>query len=175
MPLRRSRGKYSSDLSSLRRILGAFRFTTLNTIRKILLRLPLPSPNLGAGSRMATLERMSDDEIAAANDLLANAGPEEILRWAVRRFHPKLLMATAFGAEGCCILHWLAAIEPRTTVINLETGYQFPETLALRERIKEKYGIEVAATVLGHSDPRVTEIYAERDFEMAARVMREVG
>ncbi len=42
-------------------------------------------------------------------------------------------------------------------------------------RIREKYGIEAAATVLGHSDPRVTEIYAERDFEMAARIMREVG
>lgn len=42
-------------------------------------------------------------------------------------------------------------------------------------RIREKYGIEAAATVLGHSDPRVTEIYAERDFEMAARIMCEVG
>ena len=30
-----------------------------------------------------------------------------------------------------------------STVINLETGYQFPETLELRERIKERYGIEV--------------------------------
>jgi phosphoadenosine phosphosulfate reductase len=28
-------------------------------------------------------------------------------------------------------------------IFNLETGYQFPETLALRERIKERYGIEV--------------------------------
>ena len=42
-------------------------------------------------------------------------------------------------------------------------------------RIREKYGLEAAAVVLGHSDPRVTEIYAERDFEMAARIMLEVG
>ena len=28
-------------------------------------------------------------------------------------------------------------------IFNLETGYQFPETLDLRERIKERYGIEV--------------------------------
>ncbi|MFM9966129.1 MAG: tyrosine-type recombinase/integrase [Planctomycetaceae bacterium] len=41
--------------------------------------------------------------------------------------------------------------------------------------IREKYGLEAASTVLGHSDPRVTEIYAERDFEMAARIMSEVG
>ena len=87
--------------------------------------------------------RMSDDEIAAANDLLANAPPDEILRWAVRRFAPKLLMATAFGAEGCCILHWLGEIDPKTTVINLDTGYQFKETLELRDRIAERYGIAV--------------------------------
>jgi phosphoadenosine phosphosulfate reductase len=86
---------------------------------------------------------MSDEEIAEANRELGAAPPQEVLRWAVRHFHPRLLMATAFGAEGCCILHMLAEIEPATTVINLETGYQFPETLALRERIKDRYGIAV--------------------------------
>jgi phosphoadenosine phosphosulfate reductase len=52
-------------------------------------------------------------------------------------------MATAFGAEGCCLIHLLAEIEPRVRIFNLETGYQFAETLELRERIKERYGIEV--------------------------------
>jgi integrase len=41
--------------------------------------------------------------------------------------------------------------------------------------IREQFGIEAAQTVLGHSDPRVTEIYAERDFGMAQRIMREIG
>ena len=41
--------------------------------------------------------------------------------------------------------------------------------------IRERYGIEAAQTVLGHSDPKTTQIYAERDFEMAARIMREIG
>ena len=53
-------------------------------------------------------------------------------------------MATAFGPEGCLIIHWLAAIAPATFVFNLDTGYQFPETLDLRERIAKRYGIEVA-------------------------------
>ena len=35
------------------------------------------------------------------------------------------------------------AIAPDIHIFNLETGYQFPETLELRERLKEKYGIEV--------------------------------
>jgi phosphoadenosine phosphosulfate reductase len=52
-------------------------------------------------------------------------------------------MATAFGAEGCCILHILAEIQPKVRIFNLETGYQFSETLELREKIKQRYGIEV--------------------------------
>jgi phosphoadenosine phosphosulfate reductase len=68
---------------------------------------------------------------------------QEILRWAVTQFHPRLTMATAFGAEGCCLIHMLAEIEPSVHVFNLDTGYQFPETLELRERIKSRYGIAV--------------------------------
>jgi phosphoadenosine phosphosulfate reductase len=90
-----------------------------------------------------TASLLDDQGIMAANDLLGSASPQEILRWAVKRFHPRLLMATAFGAEGCCLIDMLSRIEPGVTFINLETGYQFPETLALRERIKDKYGIEV--------------------------------
>ncbi len=71
--------------------------------------------------------------------------PEEILRWAVETYGPGLSMATAFGVEGCVLLAMLAGIPGGrdVRVFNLETGYQFPETLALRETISERYGIEV--------------------------------
>jgi len=82
-------------------------------------------------------------DLAEANERLAGASPSEILRWGVETFYPKLTMATAFGPEGCVILHMLAEIEPRVRVFNLETGYQFAETLQLRDRIAERYGIEV--------------------------------
>jgi phosphoadenosine phosphosulfate reductase len=85
----------------------------------------------------------SEDQIAAINRLLEGAAPQRILRWAVAEFHPRLTMATAFGAEGCCLIHMLAEIEPGVRTFNLDTGYQFPETLELRERIKERYGIAV--------------------------------
>jgi phosphoadenosine phosphosulfate reductase len=86
---------------------------------------------------------LSAEKIRAGNRLLEGATPQETLRWAVDQFHPYLTMATAFGAEGCCLIHMLAEIEPGVRVFNLDTGYQFPETLELRERIKERYGIEV--------------------------------
>ncbi len=74
---------------------------------------------------------------------LEQATPEEIVEWAVATYCPKLTMATAFGPEGCVILSMLAKIEPRVYVFNLDTGYQFQETLELRDRIAEKYGIVV--------------------------------
>ncbi|WP_020470776.1 phosphoadenylyl-sulfate reductase [Zavarzinella formosa] len=87
--------------------------------------------------------RPSDEEIAAINQELDGKTPQEILADAVRRFHPKLMMATAFGAEGCCLMHMLADIEKNVRIINLDTGYQFKETLELREHILQKYGIAV--------------------------------
>ncbi|MBM4088757.1 MAG: phosphoadenylyl-sulfate reductase [Planctomycetes bacterium] len=74
---------------------------------------------------------------------LEDASPEEIIQWAVEHYHPKLAMATAFGPEGCLILSMLAVIEPSVYVFNLETGYQFQETLDTRERIARKYGLVV--------------------------------
>ena len=41
--------------------------------------------------------------------------------------------------------------------------------------LRRKYGLEAAQTVLGHAQADVTQVYAERDFELAKRVMREVG
>ncbi|MDA7978575.1 MAG: phosphoadenylyl-sulfate reductase [Pirellulales bacterium] len=74
---------------------------------------------------------------------LESAHPREIIAWAVKQYFPKLTMATAFGPEGCVILHLLAEVEPRVHVFNLDTGYQFKETLELRDRIATRYGIQV--------------------------------
>jgi phosphoadenosine phosphosulfate reductase len=82
-------------------------------------------------------------ELAAASAKLESATPEEILQWAVDRFAPRFTMATAFGPEGMVILHMLAQIAPDTPVFNLDTGYQFPETLELRDRVAQRYGIQV--------------------------------
>jgi phosphoadenosine phosphosulfate reductase len=101
----------------------------------------LPVPPLGF-RRLEPTARLLE-ELHAASQRLESATPEEIIAWGVERYAPCLTMATAFGPEGCVILSMLAKIAPETYVFNLETGYQFQETLDLRDRIAEKYGIEV--------------------------------
>ena len=83
------------------------------------------------------------DELKTASDQLETATPEEIIRWGVDRFGDYLTMGTAFGPEGMTILARLSHLSPDTHVFNLDTGYQFKETLELRDEVERRYGISV--------------------------------
>lgn len=90
-----------------------------------------------------SVQEVDLDFLAAESQKLETAHPRDIVAWAVEHYFPKLTMATAFGPEGCVIIHFLAQIEPKAHVFNLDTGYQFKETLELRDQIAKRYGIEV--------------------------------
>jgi phosphoadenosine phosphosulfate reductase len=106
--------------------------------------LPLLQPSPAAESPVVASPTPDFlEDLRTQSQRLETATPQEIIRWAVDRYFPKLTMATAFGPEGCVILHMLGEIEPRVHVFNLDTGYQFAETLELRDRIAKRYGIEV--------------------------------
>lgn len=83
------------------------------------------------------------NELTQASADLEVASPQAILRWTIDRFAPLFTMATAFGPEGMCLIHMLAELGGKTPIFNLDTGYQFAETLELRERVRLRYGIEV--------------------------------
>src|SRR4051794_33895015 len=90
-----------------------------------------------------SIQAFSQEQILKAAQVLADESPQNILHWAAETFGSRLTMATAFGAEGCCLIHMLAEVAPGVRIFNLDTGYQFAETLELRERIKRRYGIDV--------------------------------
>ena len=96
-------------------------------------------------------------ELQARSDEFETAHPRDILAWAVQRYGDKLTMATAFGPEGMVILQMLSEVGPKTHVFNLDTGYQFAETLELRDEVARRYGIEVE---LASADQTVEEYEA---------------
>jgi phosphoadenosine phosphosulfate reductase len=89
------------------------------------------------------LDPIFREELETRNQELQSAQPDKILQWAVEQFQDKLTFATAFGPEGMVILYLLSKFEQPVHCFNLDTGYQFAETLQLRDQVKQKYGIDV--------------------------------
>jgi phosphoadenosine phosphosulfate reductase len=76
-------------------------------------------------------------------DLLESASAEEVLAYAVERFHPRLTMACSFQKEESVLVHMLTAIEPDARVFTIDTGVLFPETLETWKRFEERFGLKV--------------------------------
>ncbi|MEN0110829.1 MAG: phosphoadenosine phosphosulfate reductase family protein, partial [Planctomycetota bacterium] len=91
--------------------------------------------------------------LAAESQRLEAATPDDIVAWAHEHFAPGLAMGTAFGPEGCLLLSLLPRLAPTTYVFNLDTGYQFQQTLDLRDRIAERYRLEIDMLQPEHSVP----------------------
>lgn len=90
---------------------------------------------------------------------------ESILRYAITELLKSgdIIFLTAFGPEGCVILQMLAEMEVnvvsslselgdgtlqagskgRLAIANLDTGYQFKETLDLKQRLENRYKLPI--------------------------------
>jgi len=70
---------------------------------------------------------------------------QQILTWAIDKYGDKLAFATAFGIEGTVIMSMMSQIPgyEKAFLFNLDTGYQFPETLELKDRIEAQTGLKV--------------------------------
>jgi thioredoxin-dependent adenylylsulfate APS reductase len=82
-------------------------------------------------------------QIHAAADRFEHAGAEELLRWALERFHPRMAISAAGGVDGLAIIDMAWRIDPRVRVFTLDTGRLPPETYALFEEVRDRYGINV--------------------------------
>lgn len=68
-------------------------------------------------------------------------GPEEILTWAIKNFHPSLSLSCSFGApEGLVLLDMMHRLEPTSRVFTLDTGRVPQATFDLMDRVRDRYG-----------------------------------
>jgi len=73
-------------------------------------------------------------------DIGEESPPERVVGWLLQRFAGRrLVVTTGFGLEGCALLDMLARQGGTVPVLYLDTGFLFPETLRLRDRLAERY------------------------------------
>ena len=74
---------------------------------------------------------------------LEHASAEDVLRYAVERFHPRLYVACSFQKESSVVMDLLLRIEPESRFFTIDNGALFDETYATKRALEERYGIEV--------------------------------
>jgi phosphoadenosine phosphosulfate reductase len=121
-------------------------------------------------------EELTEIEIEQLALRFESSSVEDILEWAVDRFAPHLVMTSNFGAEGVVVIDKLARIAPQTPVVYLDTGFQFAETDRLKERIRERYRINIVEQRAELSVGEQNRVYGkrlyERDSDLCCRIRK---
>lgn len=90
---------------------------------------------------------------------------EEVVRWAVERFHPSIALACSFQQEESVLLDILFAERSGARVFALDTHVLFPETYALWEQTERRY----ATTIERFEGPSLAAQAAEHGDELWKR------
>ena len=78
-------------------------------------------------------------------------------------FAGRIAVVSSFGAEAAALLEMVASIDPATPIIFLETGKHFPETLAYRDVLIERFGLKDVRSI----EPEASDLRdGDRDGEL---------
>ena len=80
--------------------------------------------------------------ILAPVGLLADASPEEVLRWTYSKF-ARVAVVASLQAESSVIIDLVSRIRPDFRVLTLDTGRLPQETHDMIDRVRERYRIEI--------------------------------
>ncbi len=86
--------------------------------------------------------RPSDQELKVLSDSLESRQPWEVLEQALTMFKGKIVLACSFGAEDVALVDMMHRIDRQSPLFYLDTDFLFPETIEVRDRIVERYGLK---------------------------------
>src|SRR5689334_14486452 len=74
---------------------------------------------------------------------LERASPRERLAWALDVYGDDLLFTSSFGTGSGVLLHLWSELARHRPVVFLDTGFLFPETLAYKDDLARRLGLQV--------------------------------
>jgi phosphoadenosine phosphosulfate reductase len=109
---------------------------------------------------------LSDEDLRSLNERLERAQPEEIVEWALTESElAGIALASAFQAEGTCVMHMATRLRPDIPVLFLETGFHFAETLMLKQELTDRLGLNVVELHGAYTPRTQEEAFGPRLFE----------
>jgi phosphoadenosine phosphosulfate reductase len=119
---------------------------------------------------------LAPQELRALNDRFETEKPFEIVRWTLEDAgFDSVAIASAFQAEGTCVMHMATLIRPDVPVLFLETGFQFAETLAFKAQLTERLGLNVVDLVGPHTVESQEREYGPRLYERDPSICCEIN
>lgn len=86
---------------------------------------------------------LPETEIDALNARFEGEAAERILRWAWDTFAPDIVASSSFQTQSVPMLHLISRVCYEMPIIFVDTGYHFPQTLAFRDDLRERYNLNV--------------------------------
>ena len=87
------------------------------------------------------MHNFTAEQLQKLNETLKT--PQDVLKWAIDNLHPKLGLASSFGAEDVVVIDMLMKINPKARIFTLDTGRLNQETYDLMDEIRNKYNTNI--------------------------------
>jgi phosphoadenosine phosphosulfate reductase len=90
---------------------------------------------------------ISPREAKSLNARFDSAPTEDILRWAWERFGKRAAIGTSYQGAGLVMIHLAKQAGIQFPVFTLDTGLLFKETLELKKRLEDFFGLQIESLV----------------------------
>jgi phosphoadenosine phosphosulfate reductase len=96
---------------------------------------------------MVSALSFTSSEVTALAQEFESASATEILKWTYEQFGSSAAIGTSFQGAGLVTIHHAVAAGLPLPVFTIDTGVLFPETLELKRRLEDYFGLVIEALV----------------------------
>src|SRR5688572_29202893 len=117
-------------------------------------------------------------DLEAVNAQLANATPEDVVRFARDTFGDDVITTSSFGAESALMLHLVSRVIQKPRVVFLDTGYLHPETYWFAEEQTKRFDLDLRVYAPAITAARLEAVHGklwegtQSDLELYGRITK---